>query len=34
VEALSLFFEVAQESEISRRLHDDVFVTQVEVPIG
>jgi predicted RNase H-like HicB family nuclease len=34
VEALSLFFEVAPESEISRRLHDEVFVTQVEVPIG
>lgn len=34
VEALSLFFEVADKSEISRRLHNDVFVTQVEVPIG
>jgi predicted RNase H-like HicB family nuclease len=34
VEALSLFFEVADKSEISRRLHNEVFVTQVEVPIG
>jgi predicted RNase H-like HicB family nuclease len=34
VEALTLFFEVADESEISRRLHSEVFVTQVEVPIG
>ena len=34
VEALTLFFEVADESEISRRVHREVFVTQVEVPIG
>jgi len=34
IEALSLFFETADRSEISRRLHDDVFVTQVEAPIG
>jgi predicted RNase H-like HicB family nuclease len=34
VEALTLFFEVADESEISRRLHSEVFVTQIEVPIG
>lgn len=34
IEALSLFFETASTSEISRRLHSEVFVTQVEVPVG
>jgi predicted RNase H-like HicB family nuclease len=34
IEALTLFFEVAESSEISRRLHSDVFITQVEVPVG
>jgi predicted RNase H-like HicB family nuclease len=34
IEALTLFFEVADESEISRRVHREVFVTQVEVPVG
>jgi predicted RNase H-like HicB family nuclease len=34
VEALTLFFETADRSEIARRFHGDVFVTQVEVPIG
>jgi len=34
VEALTLFFEVAEEPEVSRRLHSGVFVTQVEVPTG
>ena len=34
VEALTLFFEVAEEDEISRRTHSEVFVTQVEVPVG
>jgi predicted RNase H-like HicB family nuclease len=34
VEALTLFFEVADEAEVSRRLRSEVFVTQVEVPIG
>lgn len=34
IEALSLFFESANESEIARRLHSEVFVTQVEVPVG
>lgn len=33
VEALTLFFETAAPSEIARRTHSDVFVTQVEVPI-
>lgn len=34
VEALTLFFEVAENSEISSRLHSEVFVTQVEIPVG
>ena len=34
VEALTLFFETADASEVERRLHGDVFVTQVEVPVG
>lgn len=34
VEALTLFFETASTSEITRRFHTEVFVTQVEVPVG
>jgi predicted RNase H-like HicB family nuclease len=34
VEALSLFFETADPSEVARRFRSEVFVTQVEVPIG
>ena len=34
VEALTLFFEIADDEEVSRRLHHEVFVTQVEVPVG
>jgi len=34
MEALSLFFEVADKAEISRRLQENIFITQVEVPIG
>ena len=34
IEALSLFFETADPSEVSRRFHGEVFVTQVEVPVG
>jgi len=34
VEALTLFFETASSSEIARRLRSEVFVTQVEVPVG
>jgi predicted RNase H-like HicB family nuclease len=33
VEALTLFFKTADPSEISRRYHGDVLVTQVEVPV-
>ena len=34
LEALTLFFETADPSEVSRRYHGEVLVTQVEVPIG
>ncbi len=34
LEALTLFFETADPSEVRRRYHGDVLVTQVEVPIG
>lgn len=34
VEALTLFFETASPSEVARRLHNEVFVTQVEVLVG
>jgi len=33
-EALELFFEIASLEEIRQRLHDEVFVTQVEVTLG
>ena len=33
-EALELFFETASREEIKHRLHDDIFVTQVEVAGG
>ena len=34
VEALTLFFETAHPSEIAKRFRSEVFVTQVEVPVG
>jgi predicted RNase H-like HicB family nuclease len=34
VEALELFFEVADPSEIGSRLHSEVFVTSLEVMVG
>lgn len=34
VEALTLFFETASASEVLRRFQSEVFVTQVEVPVG
>ena len=33
-EALELFFEAASATEIERRLHNEVYVTQVEVAVG
>ncbi|WP_373498399.1 type II toxin-antitoxin system HicB family antitoxin [Desulfococcus sp.] len=33
-EALELFFETASRQEIQARLHEEVYVTQVEVAVG
>jgi predicted RNase H-like HicB family nuclease len=33
-EALELFFETASPEEIQERLHDEVYVTHVEVAVG
>ena len=33
-EALELFFETASPEEIKDRLHNEVYITQVEVAIG
>lgn len=33
-EAIELFLEVADPSEIQNRLQEDVFITQVMVPVG
>lgn len=33
-EALELFFETASPEEIKQRLHDEIFVTQLEVTFG
>jgi len=33
-EALELFFEMASPEEISSRLHEEVYVTQLEVAVG
>ena len=33
-EALELFYEAASADEIGRRLHDEVYVTHVEVAVG
>ena len=34
IEALTLFFETASPNEAAQRLHSEVLVTQVEVPVG
>jgi len=34
IEALTLFFETASPSEVSRRHQNGVFVTHVEIPVG
>ncbi|HUE21337.1 MAG TPA: type II toxin-antitoxin system HicB family antitoxin [Bryobacteraceae bacterium] len=34
IEALTLFFETAAPSEVARRSRNEIFVTQVEVPVG
>lgn len=33
-EAIELFFEAASQQEIRERLHDEVFVTRVEIAVG
>ena len=33
-EALELFFETASATEIQHRLHEEVYVMQVEVAVG
>ncbi|MGH7966875.1 MAG: type II toxin-antitoxin system HicB family antitoxin [Candidatus Binatia bacterium] len=33
-EALELFFECASPEEIQQRLHDEIYITQVEVAVG
>jgi predicted RNase H-like HicB family nuclease len=33
-EALELFFETASPTEIQTRLHEEVYMTQVEVAVG
>ncbi len=33
-EALELFFESASQEEIQARLHEEVYVTRVEVAVG
>ncbi|HEV2202088.1 MAG TPA: type II toxin-antitoxin system HicB family antitoxin [Bryobacteraceae bacterium] len=33
-EALALFFETADPSEVARRFHNEIFVAQIEVPVG
>jgi len=34
IEALALFFETTAPSEVSRHFDGEVFITQVEVPVG
>ena len=33
-EALEIFYEAASPNEIQRRLHDEIYVTHVEVAFG
>ena len=33
-EALELFFETASPEEVRKRLHDEVYITNVEVAVG
>jgi len=34
IEALTLFLETASPAEIESRMHHEVLITQVEVPVG
>ena len=33
-EALELFYEAASDTEVQRRLHSEIYVTNVEVAVG
>ncbi len=33
-EAIELFLECASEQEVKERLHDEVFITRLEVSVG
>ncbi len=33
-EAVELFFESADPGEVKKRLHDEIFVTRLEVAVG
>lgn len=33
-EALELFFETASPKEIKQRLHDEIYITRMEVAVG
>jgi predicted RNase H-like HicB family nuclease len=33
-EAIELFFETASSSEVKERLHNEVFITRLEVAVG
>ena len=33
-EAVELFFETADPEEVKKRLHDEIFVTRLEVAVG
>ena len=34
IEAIELFFEVASREEINERLHNEIFITRLEVSVG
>ena len=33
-EAVELFFETADPGEVKKRLHDEIFITRLEVAVG
>jgi predicted RNase H-like HicB family nuclease len=33
-EALELFFETASPDEVQQRLHDEVYITRLEIAVG
>jgi len=34
IEAIELFLETASKAEIQERLHDEIFITRLEVAVG